>query len=326
MDGILDRIGEIGIVPVVKIDGADKAAIAAKAIGLGRALAAGGIPVAEITFRTAAAPVAIRAMSAEVPELLVGAGTVTTRELAASAVEAGARFVVCPAWDDGVVDYCLERGVPVLPGVSGPDGVARGLAKGIEALKFFPAEASGGVRMLDALAGPFGSMRFVPTGGIDASNLGEYARRAQVLAVGGSWMVKDEQVEAGDWAGIERVCREAALALHGFSFAHLGINGSTPEAASKDAAALSSLFGISAKEGASSIFMSGTIELLKAPYLGERGHIAIRCNDVERALARFRGMGVGILPDTERTEKGKLRTVYLDLSIGGFAVHLLRAD
>jgi 2-dehydro-3-deoxyphosphogluconate aldolase / (4S)-4-hydroxy-2-oxoglutarate aldolase len=319
MNEALDRIGEIGIVPVVKIEDPGKAAM------LGKALAAGGIPVAEITFRTAAAPEAIRAMRAAAPELLVGAGTVTSRELAASAVEAGARFVVCPAWDEGVVDYCLERGVPVLPGVSGPDGVARGLAKGLGALKFFPAEASGGVSMLDALAGPFASMRFVPTGGIDASNIGEYAKRAQVLAIGGSWMVKGELIEAEDWAGIQRLCEEAVLALHGFSFAHLGVNGSTPGSAVEDAASLSSLFGFVAKEGASSIFMSGMIELLKSRYLGERGHIAIRCNDVERALARFRGMGVGILPDTEHAEKGKLRTVYLDLSIGGFAVHLLRA-
>jgi 2-dehydro-3-deoxyphosphogluconate aldolase / (4S)-4-hydroxy-2-oxoglutarate aldolase len=319
MNEVLERIGEIGVVPVVKIEDPGKAA------ALGRALAAGGIPVAEITFRTKAAPDAIRAMRAEVPALLVGAGTVTSRELAASAVEAGARFVVCPAWDEGVVDYCLERGLPVLPGVSGPDGVARGLAKGLEALKFFPAEASGGVPMLDALAGPFASMRFVPTGGIDASNLGEYARRPQVLAIGGSWMVKGELIEAEDWAGIRRLCEEAVLALHGFSFAHLGVNGSSADAAAKDAAALSSLFGLSAKEGASSIFMSGAIELLKSPYLGERGHIAIRCNDVERALARLRGMGIGTLPDTERSEKGKLRTVYLDLSVGGFALHLLRA-
>jgi 2-dehydro-3-deoxyphosphogluconate aldolase/(4S)-4-hydroxy-2-oxoglutarate aldolase len=325
MNDLLRKIGEIGIIPVVKIEEADKAAIAEKAVGLGKALVAGGIPVAEITFRTAAAPDAIRAMSAGVPGLIVGAGTVTSAALARSAVEAGARFVVCPAWDEGVVDYCLERGVSVLPGVSGPDGVARGLAKGLEAVKFFPAEASGGVAMLDALAGPFGSMRYVPTGGIDSANIGAYARRASVLAIGGSWMVKGEFVEARDWEGIGRLAREAVMALHGFSFAHVGVNGASADAAAKDAAAFASLFGLAARNEVSSIFMSEAIELLKAPYLGERGHIAIRCNDVERAVARFRDLGIGTLADTERMEKGKVRSVYLDLVIGGFAVHLLRA-
>lgn len=320
MNETLNRIGEIGIVPVVKMESA------AMAAPLGKALVAGGIPVAEITFRTAAATDAIRAMSAEVPGLLVGAGTVTSKELAKSAVEAGAKFIVCPAWDDGVVDFCLGRGVPALPGVSGPDGVARGLAKGLDTVKFFPAEASGGVAMLDALAGPFASMRFVPTGGIDASNIGAYARRAQVLAIGGSWMVKSSLIEAEDWAGIERLCREAVIALHGFSFAHLGINRSGPEAAAKDAASFAALFGLVAKEGASSIFMSETIELLKAPYLGERGHIAMRCNDVERALAYLGAKGVKKLGDTVKPDKGRIKSVYLDLSIGGFAVHLLRAS
>ena len=136
MSEVLERIGEIGIVPVVRIEGTDKAAISAKAVGLGRALEAGGIPVAEITFRTGAAPDAIRAIRGELPELLVGAGTVTTRDMAATAVEAGARFVVCPACDEGVIDYCLKLGVPVLPGVSNPDGVARGQGKGLKVLKF----------------------------------------------------------------------------------------------------------------------------------------------------------------------------------------------
>jgi 2-dehydro-3-deoxyphosphogluconate aldolase / (4S)-4-hydroxy-2-oxoglutarate aldolase len=319
MDEILKKIAEIGIVPVIKLESASKA------VPLGRALAKGGIPVAEVTFRTDAASDAIRAMLAETPEVLVGAGTVTSVALAKKALDAGARFIVCPAWDEGVVEFCIERGIPVLPGVSGPDGVARGLAKGLEAVKFFPAEVSGGVAMLDALAGPFGAMRFIPTGGIDASNIGSYARRAQVLAIGGSWMVKADLVEAGDWLGIESLCREAVMALHGFSFAHVGVNGASAEGAAKDAASLSSLFGLAAKEGNSSILMAEAIELLKAPYLGEKGHIAIKCNDVERAVARFRAMGIGTLADTKKADKGRIKAIYLDLSIGGFAIHLVRA-
>jgi 2-dehydro-3-deoxyphosphogluconate aldolase / (4S)-4-hydroxy-2-oxoglutarate aldolase len=326
MDERMERIGEIGIVPVVRIDGEGAAEVARKAVGLGRALAAGGIPVAEITFRTAAAPDAIRALAAELPELLVGAGTVTSAELAREAIAAGAKFVVGPAWDEGVVDCCLERGVPVLPGISGPDGVARALAKGLEAVKFFPAEASGGIAMLDALAGPFGSMRFVPTGGIDAANIGAYARRRQVLAVGGSWMVKGELIDSGDWARIEALCRAAVAALHGFSLAHVGVNGSGPEDAAGSSASLASLFDLVPKEGSSSIFVSETIELLKSPYLGDKGHLAIRCNDCERALARLRLSGIGPLAGTAREDRGRIKSVYLDLAIGGFAVHLLRSS
>jgi 2-dehydro-3-deoxyphosphogluconate aldolase / (4S)-4-hydroxy-2-oxoglutarate aldolase len=319
MDKIMERIGELGIVPVVKIEDA------AKAAGLGKALVAGGIPVAEVTFRTKAAAEAIRAMASASSELLVGAGTVTSKEIAAAAIDAGAAFVVCPAWDEGTIDFCLERGVPVLPGVSGPDGVERGLAKGLSILKFFPAEASGGVAMLDALAGPFNSMKFVPTGGIDAANIGEYAKRKQVLAVGGSWMVKSELVESGDWAGIEKLCREAVMALHGFSFAHLGMNGSGAEGAVKDAAAFASLFGLATREGSGSIFMSEVIELLKAPFRGEHGHIAIRCNSIERALPYLRSKGIGSVAETMKSDKGVIKSGYLDLSIGGFAIHLLRA-
>jgi len=318
MNDVLKRIGEIGIVPVIKLDGADKA------VPLGRALAAGGIAAAEVTFRTKAAPDAIRSLAEELPELLVGAGTVTSVAMAEAALKAGARFIVSPGWDDAVVDFCLERGMPVLPGVSSPDGVMKGISKGLEVLKFFPAEASGGIPMLDALAGPFAGVRFVPTGGIDASNIGPYARKASVLAVGGSWMVKAELVEAGDWDGIERLAREAVFALHGFELAHIGLNEPDAQAAARDAAALASLFGFSAKEGASSIF-AADIEILKSPYLGEKGHIAIRCNDVERAIARFRGMGIGIEGGTEKSDKGRLKTVYLGRQIGGFAFHLIRA-
>jgi 2-dehydro-3-deoxyphosphogluconate aldolase/(4S)-4-hydroxy-2-oxoglutarate aldolase len=319
MNETLQRIGEIGIVPVIKIESADKA------LPLGRALARAGIGAAEVTFRTQAAPDAIKRLSTGLPELLVGAGTVTSVAMAESAAAAGARFIVCPAWDDAVVEWCLERGIPVLPGVSGPDGVMKGVSKGLEALKFFPAEASGGLPMIEALSGPFPNMKFVPTGGIDASNIGHYARKQSVLAVGGSWMVKPELIEAEDWDRIEQLGREAVSALHEFQLAHIGINERNSDDAAKDAALIASLFGFPTKNGESSIFMSSCIELLKRPYLGEKGHIAIRCNDVERALARFRGMGIGVTEGSEKMEKGRLKTVYLDKQIGGFAFHLVRA-
>lgn len=317
MDETSRRIGEIGIVPVVKLEDA------AAAIPLGRALLAGGIPVAEVTFRTAAALDSIRVLSRDLPGLLVGAGTVVKADQARAAIEAGARFIVCPAWVDEVVDLCLEKGVPVLPGVSGPDGVAKGAALGIEILKFFPAEASGGLAMLDALAGPFAGIKFVPTGGIDASNIGAWAKKPSVHALGGSWMVRPEAIAAGDWTGIEKTCREAVLALHGFSFGHLGINNPDEAAGAKVAGLFAELFGFGLKEGTGSFFASDSVEVMKKPFLGERGHIGIRCNNAERAVARFRDLGIGTKPETQKLEKGRLKTIYLDLEIAGFAVHLI---
>jgi 2-dehydro-3-deoxyphosphogluconate aldolase/(4S)-4-hydroxy-2-oxoglutarate aldolase len=318
MDTLLQRVGEIGLVPVIRLDSA------IRAVGLGRALVKGGIPVAEVTFRTAAAEASIRAMSTELPGLLVGAGTVLNADQAVRAIEAGARFIVSPCFVDEVVDCCLERGVPVLPGIMNPDGVARGLARGLEVLKFFPAGASGGTTMLDALAGPFGSVKFIPTGGIDAGNVGTYARRASVLAIGGSWMVPPDRVEAEDWAGVEALCKEAVSALHGFAFAHLGING-PDEAGCRDlAGSFERLFNLVPREGGGSIFAGEMIEITKKPFLGAKGHLAIRCNQVERAVAYFKGLGIEAKPETGKSEKGMLKSIYLDLELGGFAVHLLR--
>jgi len=317
MDPLLKRVGEIGLVPVIRLDSA------AKAVGLGRALVRGGIPVAEVTFRTAAAEDSIRAMAEELPDLLVGAGTVLSADQAALAIGAGAKFIVSPCFVDGVVAYCKERGVPVLPGVVNPDGVAKGLARGLEALKFFPAGAAGGTAMLDALAAPFGSVKFVPTGGIDAGNLAGYARRASVLAVGGSWMVRPELVEAENWPAVEQLCREAVAALHGFSFGHLGINAADEAGCRSLAGAFETLFHFAPKEGGS-IFAGDRIEVLKTPGAGEKGHVAIRCNQVERAVAYLAGCGIGTRAGSARAEGGLLRSVFLDLELGGFAIHLLK--
>jgi len=183
MTDIFKRIFEVGLVPVIKIDDA------AQAVALGKALLAGGIPIAEVTFRTNAAEAAIRALSTELPDLIVGAGTVINRGLAEKAIAAGARFIVSPGFNPSTVDYCLERNIPILPGANTPTLIETALEKGLDTFKFFPAEASGGMTMINALAGPFANVKFVPTGGIDTANLASYAKSDAVLAIGGSWMV-----------------------------------------------------------------------------------------------------------------------------------------
>jgi 2-dehydro-3-deoxyphosphogluconate aldolase/(4S)-4-hydroxy-2-oxoglutarate aldolase len=313
----MKTIQGIGLVPVIKIEDAKNA------VPLGTALTAGGIPVAEVTFRTAAAEDSIRAMVAECPGLLVGAGTVINVELAKKAITAGAKFIVSPGFNPATVDYCLERGVPVLPGASNPSLIEAGLEKGLDVFKFFPAEASGGVAMIDALAAPFGAIKFVPTGGIDAANVGDYIKRDAVLAVGGSWMVKADLVAAGKWDDIRALCETAVAAIHGFSFAHLGINHADEDGAQSSMDLLAK-FGFPAKNGNSSIFASSSVELIKKTAAGTHGHIAVKTFNVERALSYLKRFGIKEKSETASMDKGHIKSVYLDVEVGGFAVHLIR--
>jgi 2-dehydro-3-deoxyphosphogluconate aldolase / (4S)-4-hydroxy-2-oxoglutarate aldolase len=180
---------------------------------LGEALAAGGLPVAEVTFRTAAAEAALRVLAET--DLLVGAGTVLHPELVDRAVEAGARFVVTPGFSDAVVSRCAELGVPVIPGVATASEVMAALAHGLDVLKLFPAGVAGGPALLRALAGPFPDVRFVPTGGVSAASMADYLRLSCVAAVGGSWMVAPSLLEAGDFAEVTRLTTEAVALARG---------------------------------------------------------------------------------------------------------------
>jgi 2-dehydro-3-deoxyphosphogluconate aldolase / (4S)-4-hydroxy-2-oxoglutarate aldolase len=196
-------IGDVGVIPVVAIPSAEAA------IPLARALVEAGLPCAEITFRTSAAGAAIAAIAAQVPELLVGAGTVLSVPQAEEALAAGARFVVAPGFDPAVVDFCLERHVPVVPGVCTPTEVGYALSRGLTVVKLFPAQALGGVPYIKALAAPFGGVRFVPTGGIDAGNLAAYLALPQVAACGGSWMVAKQLIADGAFDTITQLAAEA---------------------------------------------------------------------------------------------------------------------
>ncbi len=200
---VLARLGEARVLPVVELDGSEVA------LPLARALLAGGLPVAEITFRSAAAAESIRILRERIPEMLVGAGTVLGIEQVDLAVRAGSQFAVTPGFNPAIVEACLERGLPILPGVNNPTGVEQAMGFGLEAVKFFPAEASGGVPFLKALSGPYPSIRFLPTGGIGPTNLGNYLALPNVLACGGSWLVSPALVRASRFDEITRLAGEA---------------------------------------------------------------------------------------------------------------------
>ncbi|HLU33165.1 MAG TPA: bifunctional 4-hydroxy-2-oxoglutarate aldolase/2-dehydro-3-deoxy-phosphogluconate aldolase [Natronosporangium sp.] len=199
---VLAAIEASRLVPVIVIEDAGAAP------RLAEALVAGGLRVAEVTFRTAGAQAALAAIAAD-QRLLVGAGTVVRPEQVDQAVAAGARYIVSPGFSPAVVRRCQELGVPALPGVATATEIQTAVAAGVEVLKFFPAEPLGGVGMLKALAAPFPGVRFVPTGGIRAAQLADYLALPSVLAVGGSWMVAAKLIEAGDWDEITRLTAEA---------------------------------------------------------------------------------------------------------------------
>ncbi len=309
---------DTGIVPVVAINDANKAEKLAKA------MIDGGIPCAEVTFRTAAAEEAIRRMTQAYPEMLVGAGTVINAALAEKAVMAGAKFIVSPGFNPETVEWCLHHNIPVVPGVATPSEIEKGLAYGLKVLKFFPAEALGGVNMLKNLAGPFGQVKFMTTGGINVNNLPDYAKAANVLAIGGSWMVKGDLIENEEWDKITALCKEAMVKLQGLELVHVGINLKNADAASGAASEFAKL-GMVINEGNSSIFMDKSIELMKAPGLGANGHLAFRCYDIERTIYFLKLRGFTVKEDTIKYDaKGKIKVCYMNEEIGGFAIHLVK--
>ena len=203
MKSIEERFAELKVVPVVVLNNVKDAAPLAKA------LVEGGLPCAEVTFRTDAAAESIRIMTEAYPDMLVGAGTVLTTEQLDRAVEAGAKFIVSPGFDPEIVDYCIEKNIPVFPGCISPSEVAQAVKRGLKVVKFFPAEQAGGLTMIKAMAAPYNMLKFMPTGGINTKNLKEYLACDKILCCGGSWMVKGDMVEAGEFDKIQKLTEEA---------------------------------------------------------------------------------------------------------------------
>ena len=199
----LNRLSAAGVVPVVVLDRAEDA------VPTARAMLAGGIDVMEITFRTAAAADSIRAVAREVPDMMVGAGTVVELEQCRLAVECGASFIVSPGYDEQTVAWCVENGITITPGCVTPTEIMMARKHGLEVLKFFPANVYGGLSALKALSGPFPSVRFIPTGGVNAQNLAEFLSAPAVFAVGGSWVVPKKDILAGNYDRVTQLCAEA---------------------------------------------------------------------------------------------------------------------
>lgn len=314
MNDVIQRIFEIGIVPVIAIDDAEKA------VPLAKALVRGGLPAAEVTFRTAAAEEAIRRIVAEVPEMLVGAGTVLTKEQADRAIAAGVSFIVSPGFNPEITRYVIEKGMLMMPGTATPGEMEQAMSMGLSVVKFFPAEQNGGVAKLKAVAGPYSNLRWMPTGGVNEKNLLDYLSFNKIVACGGTWMVKKDLIEAENWDEIERLTRQAVQAMLGLKVAHIGINTENEEEAKKAAGLFAAMFGFAQKEGNSSIFVGEKeVEIMKKQYLGKNGHIAIATNTLPRAIAYFKARGYAFREETV-TDKA----AYFQDEIAGFALHLIQ--
>ena len=207
MNDILKRISEIKIVPVVAIDRAEDA------YRLGQALMDGGIPCAEVTFRTNAAEEVIRIMTAEFPEMLVGAGTVLKSEQVDRAVSKGAKFIVSPGLNPRTVKYCVDNGITIVPGCANPSDIEAALEFDLEVVKIFPAEALGGLPLIKAMSAPYSNVKFMPTGGINAGNIHKYLEFGKIIACGGSWMVDKKLIAEGKFEEITRLCKEAVESI-----------------------------------------------------------------------------------------------------------------
>jgi 2-dehydro-3-deoxyphosphogluconate aldolase/(4S)-4-hydroxy-2-oxoglutarate aldolase len=319
MHTVLEELGKIGIVPVIKIDDVEKA------VPLARALATGGIPCVEITFRTAQGEESIRRISKEVPEVMTGAGTVLTTEQVDKAINAGAKYIVSPGLNPKIVSYCIKKGIPVTPGCANPSDIEQALEFGLEVVKFFPAEPAGGIEYIKAVSAPYHDLKFMPTGGINAANIVKYISFEKILACGGSWMASAELINAGEFDKITALAKEAVLGMLGFSVAHIGINSGDEGTAMKAAKFFNTFFGFPLKDGNSSVFTGDNIEIVKTSAPGVHGHIAIKTNSLLRAAAYLERAGIAFdYENAKRDAKGNMLALYLKEEILGFAMHLLQ--
>ena len=273
MNPIVEKVYQIGIIPVIAFNSVDEA------LPLCKALADGGLPAAEVTFRTACAEECIRKIHEEMPEMLLGAGTVLTTEQADRAMAAGASFIVAPGFDPEVCKHVIDKGGIMMPGTCSAGEMQQAMNMGCEALKFFPAEANGGVGMLKNIGAALKSARWMCTGGVNAKNVNDYLGYDQIFAVGGTWMCKSDVIKAHDWAKITAQSKEAVDTMLGLKLMHVGINTENEEEAMKMANLIGSLLNMKVAPGNSSIFVGNKeFEIMKKPGRGTNGHIAIGCN------------------------------------------------
>lgn len=314
---VLEQMYSSAIIPVVAIDNSSDA------VDLAKAFLETGVKVIEITFRTAAGAEAIKKINDSGLDVCVGAGTVITIEMAEKAVAAGAKFLVAPGFDEEVVGWAIENNVSVFPGITSPSDIAKAQKYGLKVVKFFPAEAAGGVKMLKALKGPYADMKFIPTGGISALNIGSYMDLPNVVACGGSWICPSKLIREHQFEEITRLSREAVQNIHDIFLLHLGINAQNEREAEDIANVYANLLGVPVHNGGS-FFAGDMVEINKKPGKGTHGHIALSVRNIDRAMAYFKSIGYTFDEENMPSDEQGIIAAYFEGEFGGFAIHLRR--
>lgn len=319
---VLEKIANIGIVPVVKITNPQDA------LPLASALYKGGIHCAEITFRSIYAEDAIKQIHQALPDMLLGAGTVSNIEQAKAAVHAGASFIVTPGFNEPVVSYCLEKNIPILPGVSSATDIELALSYQLHNVKFFPAQSSGGAQKIKDLSAPYADVNFMPTGGINEKNMHEYLSIPSVIAIGGSFMLPQDKIDAQDFDAIEALSRKAVKEMLSYELIHLGINSEHSEEAEKVAKLLCDLFHFTMYKKPKSTFAGKGFEILHAKGRGKNGHIGIYTPYPQRAIYHLQTKGIAVVKDsiTRNKKTHVINFAYLDIELSGFGIHLINPD
>ncbi len=313
------RIEEIGVVPVIKIPRPDMAEKLAKA------LLEGGISTIEVLFRVESAVESLKRIKKTYPDMLVGAGTVMTVKQIDDAMAAGADFIVSPGYDQRLVDYCNEKGMPIIPGCSNASEIQAAYVSGLRIVKFFPADVLGGETAVKAYAGPFIGMRFMLTGGITLDNLGNLLKNEKIVACGGSFVAPAAELAAEDYDAITARCRKAIRAGLNFELAHVGINLGSAEEAEKTATLIARLFDMPVDKRTKCTFAGKAVECMNYKGYGEKGHIGFRTSSMPRAMAWLRGMGVELNEESFQYDaNGNVTCAYLKDEIAGFAIHIVK--
>lgn len=317
---VFEKIEQIGIVPVVKIDSIEQVR------PLLQALITAGLNCVEITLRSQFALESIKIAVNEFPEVLVGAGTVINCNQAREAISAGAQFIVTPGYNSELTKFVLDNNVAIIPGVTTASEIMQAIDDGLEILKFFPAETSGGWSKIKDFSGPFPKIKFMPTGGIDLVNMLDYLNLNNVIAIGGSFMLKG--LNDMDFERVYQDSKNAINKMLGYELIHVGIDNDNCETARKNALLMCELFGFPYYEKPKSHFASKGFEFLNNKGPGQKGHLAIYTPFIERALYQLKRKGIMAVEDTVTRNKktNKINFVYLDLELSGFAVHLINPD
>lgn len=318
MSNILEELVLLGIVPVVVIDN-EKYADA-----LAEALISGGLLCAEITFRTDAARKVLSRLSNKYPQLLLGAGTVLSVDQVKEAIDSGAKFIVSPGLNINVAEYCKKKDIPHTPGVVTPTEIETAMELGLNLLKFFPAEASGGINYLKAVSAPYKNVKFIPTGGIDESNFLSYLKLPQVAACGGSWMVKKELIASGAFDKIKKLTSRSVSDMLGFEVKAVNSNKADYKNAQKVLKKLTSLLHFVKVRKTDINPIRGRTDKLEDNTYGKNGRITLETNFMEKALYFLKQNGINTISDKKKTKDKRIQTVYLDIDIDGYSIGLIQ--